>query len=51
MAENKFSCGGGGVSREAFGIETGRILDACRDRDCFEDIRVYLTPAGHSARI
>ena len=46
MAENKFPCTGGGVSREAVGIEAGRILDACRDRDCFEDIRVYLTPAG-----
>ncbi len=46
MAENKFSCGGSGVSREAFGLEAGRILDACRDRDCFEDIRVYLTAFG-----
>ncbi len=46
MAENKFSCGGGGASREAFGMEVGRILDACRDRDCFEDIRVYLSAFG-----
>ena len=46
MAENKFSCGGSGSAREAIGIETGRILDACRDRDCFEDIRVYLTAFG-----
>jgi hypothetical protein len=46
MAENKFSCGGGGASREAFGMEVGRILDACRDRDCFEDIRVYLSAYG-----
>ena len=46
MAENKFSCGGCGASREAFGMEVGRILDACRDRDCFEDIRVYLSAFG-----
>ena len=46
MAENKFSCGSGGASREAFGMEVGRILDACRDRDCFEDIRVYLSAFG-----
>ena len=46
MAENKFSCGGGGASREAIGVETGRILDACRDRDCFEDVRVYLSAFG-----
>jgi len=46
MAENKFSCGGSVASREAIGIESGRILDACRDRDCFEDIRVYLSAFG-----
>ena len=47
MADNKFSClGGGAAGRETFGIEAGRILDACRDRDCFEDVRVYLTPGG-----
>ena len=47
MADNKFSCSGNAAAaREAFGIETGRILDACRDRDCFEDVRVYLTPVG-----
>lgn len=47
MGENKFSClGGGGAARESFGIETARILDACRDRDCFEDVRVFLTCGG-----
>lgn len=46
MADNKFSCTGNGAARETFGIDTGRILDACRDRDCFEDIRVYLTAEG-----
>jgi hypothetical protein len=23
-----------------------RVLDSCRDRDCYEDVRAYLTPAG-----
>lgn len=47
MADNKFSgLNNGGTCREAVGIEAGRILDACRDRDCFEDVRVYLTAAG-----
>ena len=47
MGENKFSClGGGGAARESFGIEAARILDACRDRDCFEDVRVFLTCGG-----
>ena len=27
-------------------IDTKRVLDSCRDRDCFEDTRVYLTRTG-----
>ena len=27
-------------------IDTKRVLDCCRDRDCFEDARVYLTSYG-----
>ena len=27
-------------------IDTKRVFDCCRDRDCFEDTRVYLTPVG-----
>lgn len=27
-------------------IDTHRVLDCCRDRDCFEDARVYLTNFG-----
>ena len=27
-------------------IDTKRVLDSCRDRDCFEDTRVYLTTSG-----
>ena len=27
-------------------IDTKRVLDSCRDRDCFEDTRVYLTCTG-----
>lgn len=47
MADNRFSCSGNGNTlRETFGVEAGRILDACRDRDCFEDVRVYLTSCG-----
>ena len=47
MGDNRFSCtGGAGNGRESFGIEASRILDACRDRDCFEDVRVFLTDAG-----
>ena len=28
-------------------IETNRILDSCRDRDCFEDVQVILTDFGN----
>ena len=27
-------------------IDTHRVLDSCRDRDCFENTRVYLSPIG-----
>ena len=27
-------------------IDTSRILDTCRDKDCYEDTRVYLTACG-----
>ena len=27
-------------------IDTKRVLDSCRDRDCFEDVRIYLTAQG-----
>ena len=29
-------------------IDTMRVLDCCRDRDCFEDTRVYLSAEGES---
>lgn len=35
------TCGNGTVC-----IDTKRVLDSCRDRDCFEDMRVYLTCSG-----
>lgn len=35
------NCGNGTVC-----IDTKRVLDSCRDRDCFEDTRVYLTCSG-----
>lgn len=48
MAENRFPCGSNGnlSGRETVCIETNRILDSCRDRDCYEDVRVYLTDFG-----
>lgn len=47
MQENRnsassFSCDGKGTVC----IDTTRVLDGCRDRDCFEDVRVYLSDFG-----
>ena len=51
MADNKFSCcnsQGNAASRsELVAVETNRILDSCRDRDCFEDVKVLLTDFGN----
>ena len=50
MQENKnlSLCGGCNASdnRGTVCIDTKRVLDCCRDRDCFEDSRVYLTALG-----
>ena len=48
MAENRFSCNSScGSSRETVCIDTNRVLDSCRDRDCFENVRVYLSCYGN----
>ena len=48
MAENKFSCVPGcAPTRETVCIDTNRVLDSCRDRDCFENARVYLSDFGN----
>lgn len=47
MAENKFSCASNPSSRETVCIDTNRVLDSCRDRDCFEHVRVYLSGYGN----
>lgn len=38
-------CGKGGETRTVC-VETNRILDSCRDRDCYENVRVFLTDLG-----
>ena len=47
MPENRNT--GNGLSFNNCGtvcIDTSRVLDCCRDRDCFENTRVYLTAFG-----
>ena len=43
MSENKSGCLNTFGSKENVAIDVSRILDSCRDKDCIEDLRVYLT--------
>ncbi len=43
MAENRT---GTCYPRDTVCIDTYRVLDSCRDKDCFEDVRVFLTSRG-----
>ncbi|MBR6741027.1 MAG: hypothetical protein IKM04_08190 [Clostridia bacterium] len=45
MPENRSICG---RDREQFCIHTRKVYDACRSKDCLEDIRVYLTCEGQA---
>ena len=46
MMDNKFCSTP--HQKENICIETNRVLDSCRDKDCFENVRVYLTSNGQS---
>ena len=35
--------------RQALSIHTRKITDSCRDKDCIEDLRVYLTRQSQAA--
>ena len=37
-----------GDLRQAMSIHTRKITDACRDKDCIEDLRVYLTTSSQA---
>lgn len=49
MADNKFSCcnSQSGPHNDLVCIETNRVLDSCKDKDCFEDVAVILTDFGN----
>ena len=34
--------------KETVCIHTDKVFDSCRDKDCLENVRVYLTAAGQS---
>jgi len=45
MAENR-NVSLGNVCRDTVCTEINRIMDSCRDKDCFENVRVFLTDHG-----
>lgn len=50
MQDNRFPCGISDKApqkNENVCIEADRILDSCRDKDCFEDVKVLLTDFGN----
>ena len=51
MADNRNGCsfgrsGSTSSCGESVIIDTNHVLDSCRDRDCFEDVAVFLSPDG-----
>ncbi len=51
MADNRNGCsfgrsGSSSACGESVIIDTYHVFDSCRDRDCFEDVAVFLTPDG-----
>ena len=48
MSDNRGSSSpfGSGGCGETVCIDTLRVLDSCRDRDCYEDVRVFLSDYG-----
>ena len=47
IENNRNNCFGTKVPRrENVSLDTMQILDSCRDKDCFENVRVYLTEFG-----
>ena len=45
MADNK-NCVSLCSSKGGVVLNVNRVLDSCRDKDCFEDVKVFLTPKG-----
>lgn len=50
MQDNKNTsfCNGRSGGQGSVCIDTQRVLDSCRDRDCFEDVKVYLSAEGQA---
>ncbi len=46
MADNRACSHNSSACKETVCIDCNRILDSCKDKDCFPDVRVYLTEFG-----
>ena len=44
QAQDALRCGG----QQSMSIHTRKITDSCRDKDCIEDLRVYLTTGSQA---
>ena len=42
QTQDMLRCGG----QQSMSIHTRKISDSCRDKDCIEDLRVYLTSSS-----
>lgn len=49
MPENTYAPAGGGEPRSPVCIHTHQIIDSCLDKDCIDDLRVYLTTQSQTA--
>ena len=49
MPENTIDTVGGNETRQPVSIHTQQITDSCLDKDCIEDLRVYLTAQSQAA--
>ena len=46
MAENRNGCSPTPCTQGQVFIDANQIMDSCRDKDCYEDVRVFLSCAG-----
>ena len=46
MADTRTCSPYGNAGRETVCIDCNRVLDSCKDKDCFPDVRVFLTDFG-----
>ena len=47
MADTRYNCSQNNAGRDTACIEAARILDSCRDRDCYENVKVFLSSFGN----